>query len=114
MAFPPPSLQAAASAVAALLAERGETISVAETAAGGLISAALLAQPGASRIYAGGATLYTLGSRLAYAGWTQAHIDGYEGPNPDLVAGLAAHVRTTLGSTYAVGEVCMHVCTHAM
>lgn len=103
--FPPLALKQAAEAVAALLRSRNETISVAETAAGGLISAALLTTPGASRIYKGGATLYTLESRLQFGGWTQADIDHYSGPNPDLVAGLAAHVRERLGSTYAVGEV---------
>lgn len=104
--FPPLTLREAAEAVAKLLRERNETISVAETAAGGLISAALLATPGASRIYKGGATLYTLESRLQFGGWTQANIDNYSGPNPELVAGLATHVRQTLGSTYTVGEVC--------
>jgi nicotinamide mononucleotide (NMN) deamidase PncC len=103
--FPPPALKQAAEDVAALLRERQETICVAETAAGGLVSAALLATPGASRIYKGGATLYTLESRIAFAGWTQANIDNYDGPTPDLVAGLAAHVRGTLKSTYCVGEV---------
>lgn len=104
--FPPPALKQAAQAVATLLRERNETLSVAETAAGGLISAALLSQPGTSRVYKGGATLYTLESRIAFAGWSQANIDNYDGPNPELVAGLARHVRGTLGSTYTVGEVC--------
>ena len=103
--FPPAELKAAAEQVAALLRERNETISVAETAAGGLISAALLSTPGASRVYKGGLTLYTLESRIAFAGWTQANVDKYDGPTPDLVAGLASHVRQTLHSTYAVGEV---------
>ncbi|KAJ4406196.1 hypothetical protein N0V82_010164 [Gnomoniopsis sp. IMI 355080] len=102
--FPPPALASAASSIATLLHSRNETISVAETAAGGLISAALLAQPGASRIFKGGATLYTLESRIAFAGWTKANIEHYTGPNPDLVEGLASHVRGTLGSTYCVGE----------
>ncbi|EXJ80138.1 hypothetical protein A1O1_08280 [Capronia coronata CBS 617.96] len=103
-AFPPPKLQEAAEQVASLLRERQETISVAETAAGGLVSAALLATPGASRIYKGGVTLYTLESRLAFAGWTQSNIDNYDGPTPQLVAGLATHVRDALKSTYCVGE----------
>lgn len=107
--FPPASLKEAAEEVAALLRERKETISVAETAAGGLVSAALLATPGASRIYKGGLTLYTLESRIAFAGWTQADLDKYDGPTPTLVAGLAAHVRQTLKSTYTVGEVCSSV-----
>ncbi|KAL6242857.1 hypothetical protein RBB50_010503, partial [Rhinocladiella similis] len=102
--FPPPALAAAAEEVASLLRERGETISVAETAAGGLVSAALLSTPGASRIYKGGLTLYTLPSRLAYAGWTQENIDKYDGPTPELVEGLARHVRGTLESDYCVGE----------
>jgi hypothetical protein len=55
--FPPPALKAAAQELAAVLKERNETISVAETAAGGLISASLLATPGASKIYKGGATV---------------------------------------------------------
>jgi len=47
----PPTLQEVATEVAQLLKERKETISVAETAAGGLISAALLATPGASECF---------------------------------------------------------------
>jgi len=46
----PQSLRAIAADVAQLLKERKETISVAETAAGGLISAALLSTPGASEL----------------------------------------------------------------
>ncbi|KAJ9647555.1 hypothetical protein H2204_000184 [Knufia peltigerae] len=103
--FPPPALAAVAEEVASLLRERGETISVAETAAGGLVSAALLSTPGASRIYKGGLTLYTLPSRLAYAGWTQDNIDKYDGPTPELVEGMARHVRGTLESDYCVSEL---------
>ena len=49
--------------VAALLMKRKETIAVAESSAGGLIAAALLAVPGASAYFLGGAVLYTR------AGW---------------------------------------------
>ncbi|HCG70447.1 MAG TPA: damage-inducible protein, partial [Gammaproteobacteria bacterium] len=45
--------------VAQLLRQRGETIVVAETSTGGLISSALLALPGASAYYKGGSVLYT-------------------------------------------------------
>ncbi|KXJ86780.1 hypothetical protein Micbo1qcDRAFT_168274 [Microdochium bolleyi] len=103
-AFPPPKVRAVAAEVVALLKERKETVSVAETAAGGIISASLLAQPGASKVYRGGLTLYTLESRLAFAGWTQSHIDAYRGPTPDVVKGLAENVRLKLDSTYAVCE----------
>ncbi|WP_428313257.1 CinA family protein [Hydrocarboniphaga sp.] len=42
-----------------LLKQRGEKIVVAETSAGGLISASLLAVPGASAYYVGGAITYS-------------------------------------------------------
>ncbi|KAJ1325187.1 CinA family protein [Microdochium nivale] len=103
-AFPPPKIRALAAEVVALLKERNETVSVAETAAGGIISASLLAQPGASKVYRGGLTLYTLESRIAFAGWTQSNIDAYRGPNPDVVSGLAENVRARLDSTYAICE----------
>ena len=53
---------------AALLRERGEKIVVAETSSGGLISASLLAVPGASHFYVGGAITYSLRSIGALAG----------------------------------------------
>jgi len=43
----------------ALLKARGEKIAVGETSAGGLVSAALLAVPGASAYFAGGAVTYS-------------------------------------------------------
>ena len=107
-------LGSSAAEVVQLLKDRKETISVAETAAGGLISAALLSTPGASSIYKGGLTLYTLQSRIAFAGWTQRNIDEYRGPTPDIVAGLAENVRDKLESTYCVCEVCIPKMTHHM
>lgn len=41
---------------------------------------------------------------MAFAGWTQANIDAYKGPTPDIVSGLAEHTRQTLGATYALSE----------
>lgn len=73
-------------------------------AAGGIISAAILSTPGASRVYRGGLTLYTLESRTAYAGWTQEMTDDYRGPTTDVVSFLARNVRTTLASTYTICE----------
>ena len=48
-----PDLTALAAAVGALLKAQGQTIAVAESAAGGVISAALVAVPGASAYYLG-------------------------------------------------------------
>lgn len=52
----------------ALLKARGETCAVAETSAGGLISASLLAVPGASKYFVGGAVTYSKRSIRALAG----------------------------------------------
>ncbi|KAI9717412.1 MAG: hypothetical protein M1812_004764 [Candelaria pacifica] len=102
--FPPQSIRQILGEVAGLLKQRKETIAVAETAAGGIISASLLSTPGASGFYKGGLTLYTLESRLAFAGWTEETKKGYKGPTLEVVSGLAENVRKTLGSTYAVCE----------
>jgi len=74
--FPPEPLKAIVEEVASLLKARKETISVAETAAGGLISAALLAMPGASTFYKGGLTVcYASSPFFLFSMWfqTQQH-----------------------------------------
>jgi len=102
--FPPSAIRPVLGEVTSLLKSRGETISVAETAAGGLISSSLLSGPGASKIYKGGLTVYTLPSRIAYAGWTKETIANYSGPTTDIVSGLAKQVRRDLESTYTISE----------
>ena len=52
-------LRSLAEAAGALLKERGQTVAVVESSAGGLVSAALLAAPGASAYFVGGAVVYT-------------------------------------------------------
>lgn len=54
-----PELLAIGAHAGALLKARGEKVAVAETSAGGLISASLLAVPGASAYFAGGAITYS-------------------------------------------------------
>jgi PncC family amidohydrolase len=51
--------------IAAMLKDRHETVAVAESSTGGLISAALLSIPGASAYFIGGAVVYTLKARRA-------------------------------------------------
>ena len=52
--------------LALLLKDRRETVAVAESSAGGLVSAALLAVPGASAYFLGGAVVYTYASREVF------------------------------------------------
>jgi len=54
----------------------GETVVVAESSTGGLISAALLAVPGASAYYRGGSVIYTLEARRALLGISRADVAG--------------------------------------
>ena len=56
-------LVAIAEQIAAHLIERRQTIAVAESSTGGLISASLLAVPGASAYFLGGAVVYTRDAR---------------------------------------------------
>jgi PncC family amidohydrolase len=58
-------LIARADRIAGFLKDRGETVVVAESSTGGLVSAALLAVPGASAYFLGGAVVYTQVARRA-------------------------------------------------
>ena len=63
MTEPHESLTALGGAVAELLRQRKHTLAIAESSAGGLINAALVAVPGASAYYLGGCIIYTAASR---------------------------------------------------
>ena len=61
-------MEALAAEIGRRLKARGETIAVAESSAGGLISAALVAVPGCSAFYLGGGVIYTKVARETLAG----------------------------------------------
>ena len=82
--------------IAAQLVARGETVAVAESTTGGLISAALLSVAGASRYYAGGGVVYTLYSRTALAGVPAEQYADYRGTTPEMLASLAESMRGNL------------------
>ncbi len=97
-------LIAVATTVAARLQARNETVAVAESSAGGLISAALLAVPGASAFFGGGAVVYTKRAKV-----TLLHLDEETVTNPRAATEehalvLARGVRDALGTTWGVGE----------
>ncbi len=62
------SLLPIAEKIATRLIARGETIAVAESSTGGLVAAALLAIPGASGYFVGGAVVYTKAARASVLG----------------------------------------------
>ncbi|MBT5775263.1 MAG: CinA family protein [Dehalococcoidia bacterium] len=90
--------------IAEFLTARGEKVAVAESSAGGLISAALLSVPGASRYYSGGGVVYTLASRTQLAGVPAEDYANYRGTTPELLASLLDTMRERLGSDWCVGE----------
>jgi PncC family amidohydrolase len=98
------SLLVLSSRIADLLKRRGETIGVAESSAGGLISAALLATPGASAFFVGGGVIYTRASRAALLGITDADMDGIRASSEPYALLLARSVRAKLDTTWGLAE----------
>ena len=88
----------------ALLKERGETVAVAEGSCGGLISSALLAVPGASAYYLGGAVIYTFAAKAALLGDVIETPEGMRGATEEFATYLARAARARLGATWGVGE----------
>ena len=89
---------------AALLGARGDTLAVAESSAGGLVCAALLAVPGASTYFRGGVVVYTHDARRALLGLPDAALDGVPPNSEPLAALLAGAARDGLGATWGLGE----------
>lgn len=90
--------------IAALLIARGETVGVAESSTGGLISAALLSVPGASAYYRGGSVIYTPRARAAIAGITKEQMEGLRGATEPYAALLAQRMREQLATDWALSE----------
>ncbi|MEP7031141.1 MAG: CinA family protein [Pseudolabrys sp.] len=90
--------------IAGVLKQHGETIAVAESSTGGLISAALLAMPGASAYFAGGAVIYTKVSRLQLLGITDAEMAGLRASTEPYALLLARRVREKHSTTWGLGE----------
>ncbi|MBO0736827.1 MAG: CinA family protein [Alphaproteobacteria bacterium] len=90
--------------IASLLKARGETIGIAESSTAGLISAALLAIPGASAYFIGGAVVYTRQSRSALLEVSEQELTGIT-PSTEAYALLFARkIRGKLATTWSVGE----------
>jgi PncC family amidohydrolase len=92
-----------AGGVGALLTAQGATVAVAESSAGGLISAALLAVPGASAYYAGGGVIYTRDARRALLGLSE-EIVTMRAATEDYALIVARAVRVRLDATWGLCE----------
>ena len=97
-------LSSIAEGVAAALIARNDTIAVSESSTGGIISAALLAIPGASAYYRGGGVIYTGAARAALLGipaWLPGAIRSASEPYAAL---CAASIRDRLGAVWGLAE----------
>jgi PncC family amidohydrolase len=92
--------------IAARLIERKETLAVAEGSAGGLISAALLAVPGASAYFVGGAVVYTGAARGAFADISldDMKAQGIRAASEPYATLLAQQLRERLNTTWGLAE----------
>src|SRR6266702_415337 len=100
-------LVALAENMAAVLTARKQTIVIAESSTAGLISAALLAVPGASAYFMGGAVVYTRASRTELLRVTEAEFAALTGitPSTEPYALLFARkIKERLATTWSVGE----------
>jgi nicotinamide-nucleotide amidase len=93
-----------ASELAARLKAGNHTVAVAESSTGGMLSAALLAVPGASSYFIGGAVVYTRASRRVLLGISDEAMAGMR-PSTEAYALLVARTaRERFATTWALGE----------
>ncbi|MEM7218993.1 MAG: CinA family protein [Pseudomonadota bacterium] len=91
--------------VGAQLKAAGATVAVAESSTAGLISASLLAVPGASAYYAGGSVIYTLAARRELLGIRRADVEGLAPLTEDMGLAFAVRARVQLDATWGVAEL---------
>jgi len=97
-------LSTMAAAVGALLTARKATLAVAESSAGGLISAALLAVPGASAYFLGAAVIYTQPARRALLRIEDDAMQGLRASTEAYALLKARRIRELVGATWGLSE----------
>ena len=97
-------LVAVAEKIAAKLIERRQTIAVAESSTGGLISAALLAVPGASPYFLGSAVVYTRDARRILMDIPDEAMKGIRSASEVYAQLLAGQIRQRFASDWGLSE----------
>ena len=90
--------------IAARLKTRNETIAVAESSTGGLISAALLAVAGASAYFLGGAVVYTRQSRTGLLAIAQEALAGIRPSTEEYAMLMARSMQQRLNASWSLAE----------
>ena len=86
------------------LKQRKETVAVAESSAGGLISAALLAMPGASAYFLGGGVIYTQAARRGLLQVPDDSVKGIRSNTEAYALVKARTIRDRVGATWGLAE----------
>src|SRR3979411_3443383 len=94
----------AAQGVAEILKARKQPLAGAESSAGGLISAALLAVPGASAYFLGGGVIYTQAARRGLLRVGDEAVKGIRSSSEPYAQLKAKAVRDLLGATWGLAE----------
>jgi PncC family amidohydrolase len=97
-------LVATAEKIAAKLIERRQTIAVAESSTGGLISAALLAVPGASAYFLGGGVIYTRDARRILMDIPDDAMKGIRSASEPYAQLLAGRIRQRFSTDWGLSE----------
>jgi nicotinamide-nucleotide amidase len=90
--------------IAAILIERRQTIAVAESSTGGLISASLLAVPGASAYFLGGAVVYTRDARRILMDIPDEAMKGIRSASEPYAKLLAIQIRQRFSTDWGLSE----------
>jgi len=97
-------LVAIAENIAARLIERRQTIAVAESSTGGLISASLLAVPGASAYFLGSAVVYTRDARRILMDIPDEAMKGIRSASEAYATLLASQIRQRFSADWGLSE----------
>ena len=97
-------LVAIAENIAARLIERRQTIAVAESSTGGLISASLLAVPGASAYFLGSAVVYTRDARRILMDIPDEAMKGFRSASEPYAKLLASQMRQRFSTDWGLSE----------
>ena len=98
------ALVALAEPIAARLIERRQTVAIAESSTGGLISASLLAVPGASAYFLGGAVVYTRDARRLLADIPDDAMKGIRSASEPYAKLLANQIRGRFATDWGLSE----------
>jgi len=97
-----PTVEETAAQVVRLLSRQGRTVAVAESLTGGLVVAALVGVPGASKVVRGGVVAYMTDLKASLLGVDEALLARVGAVDPDVAAAMARGVAVRLGADYGL------------